>query len=986
VDEIPLPFDDLIAELKTRRFSVGVEQRVRLYRLLEKIEGQCEPEQLRTLLCPIFATTKEQQAEFYRLFDSRYAVFHTANSQQNSEVEAQRTKGRAPRGVRYLLPIIGAAALTLGILAGQVFIAQSNRPIPKRPPVSTPSGTIKQNQKFETPASPLVIPAEAPRPHPHPSFGQLLARYRDALHWSAVLIPFLGFVCWETHRRWRRNLVLEKSRMLETASAWLLDVPTQPLSPYNARVLASTARKLRRRQTSEIYRFDVALTVATSMQSLGYPVLRFRPDTRFPDYLVLIDRASPGDHLAALFSQLTRALEQENVFIDRFFFENDPRLCWSDSHHFRVSLVELQKKFPEHKLLIFSDAENLLDSVSGQLASWTASLCEWRERALLTVTPPSCWGFAERRVATQFIVVPATLDGIDRLTDSFDTGLPPDFSTIGSPTETELRKNKNAPGIEDVRSYLGEPVFYWLCACAVYPELRWELTLYLGSLGAIGENLVTERNLLKLAQLPWFRAGSIPDPMRLVLIESLGNEKEYAVREAIVEVFKRYPASNWSSYARRRSQLTVLAQNALRFRNQRKRLKSVLRELPPADIARDYVLLRLVQNTPLSKLLFLLPRSLRRIVVEDGVPLFGLTGAFRVLITVATMGILWWSVHEFADLETKSRPAPARTPLALVTPTPQVSVAPTPLVSVTPQAGIATPSLTHKLPSKLVSVAVTVGDLGNPFFIQIVHGAQAVAKRINPAVKYTAESSNYDVNNQTNQMDNFIASGVNLILLNAADSKGIAPAVIRAKAAGVTVVAVDVGAEGGVDATVISNNKQAGQLNGKFVTDRLKGKGQVVIVNGPPVTAVTDRVAGFTEILKQYPDIKILSQDQNAGGSRDGGMRVMTDLMSAFPKIDAVFAINDPTAIGCDLAAKQQRRKDFFIVSVDGAPDVVPLLKDTASLIAATAAQDPYTMGGKAVEVGYDIINGKRPDQPLILIPVTLITKENVDQYRGWAK
>jgi len=297
--------------------------------------------------------------------------------------------------------------------------------------------------------------------------------------------------------------------------------------------------------------------------------------------------------------------------------------------------------------------------------------------------------------------------------------------------------------------------------------------------------------------------------------------------------------------------------------------------------------------------------------------------------------------------------------------------------------GLAVPSHAQ---SKLKGVAVTVGDLGNPFFVQIAHGAQAEAKKINPSVKFSAESSNYDVNNQTNQMDNFVSSGANLILLNAADSKGIAPAVMRAKAAGIVVVAVDVGAEGGVDATVTSNNKQAGELDGKYVADRLKGKGQVVIVNGPPVTAVTDRVAGFLEEIKKYPDIKILSQDQNAGGSRDGGLRVMTDLLTAFKKIDAVFAINDPTAIGCDLAAKQAQRKDFFIVGVDGAPDIVPSLKDKDSLIAASAAQDPYTMSGKAVEIGNDILNGKKPDQPLTLIPVDLITKENVDQYKGWTK
>ena len=287
---------------------------------------------------------------------------------------------------------------------------------------------------------------------------------------------------------------------------------------------------------------------------------------------------------------------------------------------------------------------------------------------------------------------------------------------------------------------------------------------------------------------------------------------------------------------------------------------------------------------------------------------------------------------------------------------------------------------------KLDRVAVTVEDLGNPFFARIVHRAQDAAKKINPSVKFSAESSNYDVNNQINQMDNFISSGVNLILLNAVDSKGIAPAVVRAKGAGVTVVAVDVGAEGGVDATVTSNNKQAGQLDGKFVADRLKGKGQVVIVNGPPVTAVTDRVAGFLEEIKKYPDIKIVSQDQNAGGSRDGGLRVMTNLLAAFPEIDAVFAINDPSAIGCDLAAKQAQRKDFFIVGVDGGPDVVASLKDKDSLIAASATQDPDTMAGKAVDIGYDIMNGKKPAQELTLIPVDLITKDNVDQYEGWTK
>ena len=287
---------------------------------------------------------------------------------------------------------------------------------------------------------------------------------------------------------------------------------------------------------------------------------------------------------------------------------------------------------------------------------------------------------------------------------------------------------------------------------------------------------------------------------------------------------------------------------------------------------------------------------------------------------------------------------------------------------------------------ELKSVGVTVGDLGNPFFVQIARGAEKQAKEVNPNVKFTSLSSNYDVNNQTNQMDNLVSSGVNMILLGAADSKGIAPAVKRAKGAGSVVVAVDVGAEGGVDATVMSDNRQAGQQAAEYIVNKLKGKGQIVIVNGPPVTSVQDRVAGALDVFKKNPDIKILSQDQNAGGSRDGGLRVMTDLLTAFPKLDAVFAINDPTGIGCDLAAKQAQRNDFFIVGVDGSPDGVSALKAKGSLFEATPAQDPYAMAEKAVEVGADIMQGKKPEKDTILIPVKLITRENVNDYQGWTK
>jgi ribose transport system substrate-binding protein len=294
-------------------------------------------------------------------------------------------------------------------------------------------------------------------------------------------------------------------------------------------------------------------------------------------------------------------------------------------------------------------------------------------------------------------------------------------------------------------------------------------------------------------------------------------------------------------------------------------------------------------------------------------------------------------------------------------------------------------SMQSKKDAKLQSVGVTVGDLSNPFFVVMAEGAEQEAKKIGgDDVRVTVVSSGYDLNQQFNQIENFIAADTNLIVLNAADSKAIRPAVDKARAAGSVVVAVDTGVDADVDATVTTNNLQAGEVSCQYIADRLNGKGNVVIVNGPPVTSVIERVDGCLDVLSKYPQIKILSKNQNAEGSRDGGLRVMTDLLTTFPNIDAAFAINDPSGVGADLAANQAKRKDFFIVGVDGAPEAIEAIASEDSIYAATATQDPRGMAETAVEVGNKVRQGQKLESKDLLIPVKLITKENVDTAEGW--
>ncbi len=298
-------------------------------------------------------------------------------------------------------------------------------------------------------------------------------------------------------------------------------------------------------------------------------------------------------------------------------------------------------------------------------------------------------------------------------------------------------------------------------------------------------------------------------------------------------------------------------------------------------------------------------------------------------------------------------------------------------------AGAALALLTGAASAKeLKSVGVTLGSLGNPYFVALGKGATDMAHQINPNAKVNVLSADYDLGKQFSQIDSFISAGVDVILVNAADPRAIAPAIKRAEAAGIAVIGVDVAAAG-ADATVQTNNVQAGEIACQYMADKIGKKGDVIIENGPQVSAVIDRVNGCKDTLKKYPDIKVLSSDQDGKGSREGGMAAMEGYLTRFQTIAGVFTINDPQAVGSDLAAKQLNRSNIVIVSVDGAPDIVNALKSSTQ-VQASASQDPYSMGKLAIQTGYDILNGKKPAEAMILMPSKLVTRDNVGDYPGW--
>ena len=277
-----------------------------------------------------------------------------------------------------------------------------------------------------------------------------------------------------------------------------------------------------------------------------------------------------------------------------------------------------------------------------------------------------------------------------------------------------------------------------------------------------------------------------------------------------------------------------------------------------------------------------------------------------------------------------------------------------------------------------IKIGVTVANSTNPFFQQESKTAESYGKELGAEV--LSQVANEDVQTQSNQIDQFITAGVSFIVIDAADTDGVGPAVKRAIDAGIPVIGVDNQSKNAT-VNITTDNTQAGEISCKSLAEQLGGKGKIAILNGTPVSAVDDRVAGCKSTLAEYPDIEIVA-DQRGENSRDAALPIATDILTANPDLDGFFAINDPSAVGVALAAKQ-KGVEIIITSVDGASTATDVIA-AGGLITATSAQDPAALVRQAIDLGIEILDGKKPKENLVLVPTELVDASNVADYKPW--
>ena len=205
------------------------------------------------------------------------------------------------------------------------------------------------------------------------------------------------------------------------------------------------------------------------------------------------------------------------------------------------------------------------------------------------------------------------------------------------------------------------------------------------------------------------------------------------------------------------------------------------------------------------------------------------------------------------------------------------------------------------------TVGLSVSTLNNPFFVTLRDGAQEAADELE--IELLVTDAQDSVSTQISDIEDLVQRGLDVLIVNPTDSAAVVPAVMAANGAGIPVIAVDRGVDGGELAYFIaSDNVAGGAAAAEYICEQLGGMGFVVELEGiPGVSATNERGQGFNDYMSENcADAEIVAR-QTANFNRAEGLTVMENILTAQPEIDAVFAHNDEMALGCAASHRRLR-------------------------------------------------------------------------------
>lgn len=228
---------------------------------------------------------------------------------------------------------------------------------------------------------------------------------------------------------------------------------------------------------------------------------------------------------------------------------------------------------------------------------------------------------------------------------------------------------------------------------------------------------------------------------------------------------------------------------------------------------------------------------------------------------------------------------------------------------------------------KTFRFGLALQTLQNPFYISLNAGAQKAADRYGDVkLIVTGAQHSTDLATQVRQIEDFIAMKVDVIGVVVMEAKGILPTLEKVEKAGIPLLTVDTDSSGGPRAGFISSDEELnGVVGAQWIAKAYFGMpAKIAVLEGAPGSQTNkDRLRGFHGVLKNHPNVKIVSS-LTAKWRRDEGMRVMSDLITAHPELDAVMAMNDEMALGAVEALRAKGKlKKVKIIGINGAEEAI---------------------------------------------------------------
>ena len=284
--------------------------------------------------------------------------------------------------------------------------------------------------------------------------------------------------------------------------------------------------------------------------------------------------------------------------------------------------------------------------------------------------------------------------------------------------------------------------------------------------------------------------------------------------------------------------------------------------------------------------------------------------------------------------------------------------------------------------SDKVAVSLITKDQSNPFFVAMIKGATAKAESLGVELTVSSGKDESDYAGQISAIENAISAKHAGILIVPVSTE-VNAAITKARDAGLFVIALDTPPDPAdiVDITFATDNCEAGRLIGQWTAKKLAGKKATIalldIFDDRIVSVDYCRDNGFLEGMGiDVKDPKVMGDEAKTGkysggdyeivgnvatgANEEGGRTGLEKLLAKNKKINVVYTINEPTAIGACAAAAAAGIKLDVMVSVDGGGAGINAVK--SGCINATSQQYPLLMADLGVQAIYDIVkNGTKP-------------------------